>query len=309
MDSLNPFHPSNQRAVVIVSCSMALSPRRSVLRPVGSVSARRWFRLAAPIVALAGGALGWGVLAAPPAGAIVATLFVATAGSDSGNCQSAGSPCATVSYALTQAGPGDTIEVSGTIDDHPSVNLAVTIKAEPGGSPAVLDGTGSGTVVSLGSSADVTIQQVMIENGSTPGVGGGIDVLGGTLTLLDSTIANSSSGIGGGGPGLGGGIDMDGGTLVATNSTFADDTALNGGLGGAIDDDGATVTITDSTFANNSTQGGLGDAILFDGGTSVVAGDIFGNASARWQGPTSAAGRRASTAGTTSATTPRAGSA
>ena len=72
-----------------------------------------------------------------------ATLYVSQGGLDSGTCTSA-SPCATVSYALTQAASGATIKVSGTIDDHPVISHPVTITTWPGGpavSPAVLDGT------------------------------------------------------------------------------------------------------------------------------------------------------------------------
>jgi len=74
---------------------------------------------------------------------------VSRGGLDRGACTKA-SPCATVSYALTKAPSGATIEVSGTIDDHPVISSPVTITTWPGGpagSPAVLDGTPSGTVI------------------------------------------------------------------------------------------------------------------------------------------------------------------
>ncbi len=238
-------------------------------------------RLLAPLVALVGAGCGWGLLSAPPAAATSTTFYVASAGSDSGTCQSAASPCATVSYALTQASAGDVIDVSGTIVDNPTINMAVTIAQEPGGSPAVLDGNGAGSVVDLHSSADVTFDQLTIENGNSPG-GGGIDDLSGTLSIVDSTVANNTAGLAGVSSGLGGGIDMDGGTLSVQDSTFADNTALEamgvGGRGGAIDDDNATLTITDSTFVGNSSQGGIGDAIDFFGGApALLAGDIFGH--------------------------------
>src|SRR5580700_3376252 len=53
---------------------------------------------------------------APRADAVASTLFVATTGSDAGanNCQTSGTPCATLAYALTQAatGTGDTIMIA-----------------------------------------------------------------------------------------------------------------------------------------------------------------------------------------------------
>ena len=58
------------------------------------------------------------------------TLFVSQGGLDSGTCPSA-SPCATVSYALTQAASGATIEVSGTIHDHFTISQPVKITTWP----------------------------------------------------------------------------------------------------------------------------------------------------------------------------------
>src|SRR5579862_7711389 len=102
-------------------------------------------------------ALGAAVLAlgafAPAAAQTAApkTLYVSQGGLDSGICTSA-SPCATVSYALTKAASGATIEVSGTINDHLAITSPVTITTwtgGPAGSPAVLDGTATGTVVTV----------------------------------------------------------------------------------------------------------------------------------------------------------------
>ena len=120
-------------------------------------------------------ALGAGVLAlgafAPAAAQAAApkTLYVSQGGLDSGTCTSA-SPCATVSYALTKAASGATIKVSGTIDDHLVISSPVTITTWPGGpagSPGVLDGTASGTVVTVDSGvAGVTLHDLTIENGT-----------------------------------------------------------------------------------------------------------------------------------------------
>ena len=92
-------------------------------------------------------------------------LYVSPTGADSGTCPQT-SPCATVSYALTQAAPGATIKVSGTIKDHLSISSPVTItnwSGGPAGSPGVLSGTGSGIVVNVFASG-VTLNQLTIEN-------------------------------------------------------------------------------------------------------------------------------------------------
>src|ERR1700691_5406758 len=50
----------------------------------------------------------------PRADAAASNLYVATTGSDTTNCQTSGTPCATLAYALTQAatGTGDTIMIA-----------------------------------------------------------------------------------------------------------------------------------------------------------------------------------------------------
>ena len=66
--------------------------------------------------------LAFGVFAPAAAQAAAPTTsYVSQGGLDSGTCTSA-SPCATVSYALTKAASGATIEVSGTIDDHLAIS-------------------------------------------------------------------------------------------------------------------------------------------------------------------------------------------
>ena len=104
-----------------------------------------------------------------------ATLYVSQGGLDSGICPSA-SPCATVSYALTKAASGATIEVSGTIVGNLGISHPVTITTWPGGpagSPGILDGAGNGTVV-LNEAAGVTIEDLTIEGGGDRTISGGI---------------------------------------------------------------------------------------------------------------------------------------
>ena len=139
----------------------------------------------------AGAVLAFGVLG--PAAAQAAaptTLYVSQGGLDSGTCTSA-SPCATVTYALTKAASGATIEVSGTIDDHPVIKSPVTITTWPGGpavSPAVLNGTASGTVVTVFETAGVTLKDLTIENGAL-----GIFNEFSTLTVIDSTVSGNAA--------------------------------------------------------------------------------------------------------------------
>ncbi len=215
--------------------------------------------LAATAVALA---LGVFAPAAAQAAAPM-TLFVSQGGLDSGTCTSA-SPCATVSFALTKAASSATIEVSGTIDDNLTISHPVTITTWPGGpavSPAVLDGTASGTVVTVGSGVTgVTLHDLTIENGGEGGISNS-----GTLTLTDSTVSGNS----------GDEAIFSNGTMTIIDSTVA----KNSGIG--VWNDSGAMTILASTISGNAGGGILSDnfgtATL---GATIVAGNTGGNCGA-----------------------------
>lgn len=211
--------------------------------------------------------------AAPP------PLYVSQGGLDSGTCTSA-NPCATVSYALTQAASGATIEVSGTIDDHLNISSPVTITTwigGPAGSPAVLDGSSqipnsSGVVNVNGSAAGVTLNDLTIEDG-TPGINNS-----GTLTLTDSTVTGNA-GYGNGGAACAGICNGDGATMTITDSTLAQNSGGGGYIGGI--NNAGTMTVIASTIAGNS---GGGITSGSDGGTAtlgatIVADNTGGNCS------------------------------
>ena len=176
------------------------------------------------------------------------TLYVSQGGLDSGTCTSA-SPCATVSYALTKAASGATIEVSGTIDDHLVISHPVTITTWPGGpagSPAVLDGTANGHVVTVGAGVSgVTLNDLTIENGYSD-YGGAIDN-GGTLTLTDSTVSGNAGDYAG---------IYNTSAMTIIDSTIAKNSgAESAGDGGGIANVG-TMTVIASTISGN-TNGGI----------------------------------------------------
>jgi hypothetical protein len=178
-----------------------------------------------------------------------ATLYVSQGGLDSGTCTKV-SPCATVSYALTKAASGATIEVSGTINDHLAITSPVTITTWPGGpagSPAVLDGTANGHVVTVGAGVTgVTLHDLTIENGYSD-YGGGINN-GGTLTLTDSSVSGNAGDYAG--------IYNDLGTMTIIDSTIAKNSGGEGaGDGGGIANIG-TMTVIASTISGN-TNGGI----------------------------------------------------
>jgi hypothetical protein len=194
--------------------------------------------------------------------ATATTLYVSHGGKNSGTCTSA-SPCATVSYALTKAATGATIEVSGTIDDHLSISHPVTITTWPGGpagSPGVLDGTANGAVVTA-NAGGVTLNDLTIEDG-TRGI-----LNNGTLTLTDSTVSGNKGGY------EFAGIWNESGTMTVVDSTVAKnsgDSDAGGGIGNY-----ATMTVIASTISGN-TGGGIysdGTATL---GATIVADNTKG---------------------------------
>lgn len=213
-------------------------------------------------------ALGAAVLAlgavAPAAAQAAAptTLYVSQGGSNAGTCTSA-SPCATVSYALTQAASGDTIEVSGTINDNLSIKSPVTITNWPGGpdgSAAVLNGTDSGPVVVVGQEVSgVTLHDLTIENGSYEGIGNGEYS---TLTLTDSTVSGNTAEYGG---------ISNSGTMTVIDSTIAENSDNGYADAGGINNY-STMTVVASTISGN-TGGGIysGQGHIATLGATIVA--------------------------------------
>ncbi len=193
-------------------------------------------------ISLAAAALALGALVPAAVQADAASvLYVSQGGLDHGSCTAA-SPCASVSYALTKAPSGATIEVSGTIQDHPVIATPVTVTTWPGGpagSPAVIDGTASGAVVTVAASG-VTLHDLTVEHGAL-----GVYNREGVLTLSDSTVTG--------------------------NSTVAEPYA---GLWNFAD---STATVIDSTIAGNSGAGTVGAGIDNNGTLTVVASTIAGN--------------------------------
>ena len=227
--------------------------------------------------ALVAGVLAGISVAATAASASGTTLYVATGGSDAGSCQTQATPCASISYAVSQASalPGDvTISVAaGTYDDNVVFSSAVswtslTIDGSPT-TPTGVDGTSSGSVFSDASNVaptppPVTLDHLVVEDGSTSGTGGGIDTSG-TMTVIDSTVSNNSA------TGDGGGISSTGissSTLTVTDSTISDNNSA--AYGGGIASGGNT-TVTDSTISGNSAPSGGGGTI--SGGSALTITD------------------------------------
>jgi len=114
-------------------------------------------------------ALLWGLQGATPARADPGTLYVDSAiGSDDSNCSNPAAPCATIGYALTQAGNGDEILVAeGTYTETLDIAITVTLKGGytmsgtlwlPQGGETVVDADGADSpVIRISNGAFVTL--------------------------------------------------------------------------------------------------------------------------------------------------------
>src|SRR5262249_24195065 len=103
-----------------------------------------------------------------------ATRHVSPTGIDAGDCTV--NPCKTIAYAIGQSGPGHTVQVAaGTYPEHVVVDRSITL-AGAGVSSTVIDGSGTGTVITIGASSaslTVSISRLTIQNGRGL-IGGGI---------------------------------------------------------------------------------------------------------------------------------------
>jgi hypothetical protein len=224
----------------------------------------------------------------PPA-TNLANVYLSPSGSDGNDCDSSGTPCATLSGALAEAGSGAAIHISGTVDASGiSLSEPVTIEGVPG-TDATIDGQQSGTPIFTVTTGGVNFSGLTIENGSTGSVGGAIDdQSSGTVTVTDSTFTGNYAGYGGGAISATGG-----GTFEVSGSEFDNNTVNNNGNGGGAIDNGdpaigasnpaETLVIEDSTFTAN--QAYTGGAILstYGGNEVTILGSTFsadiGNAS------------------------------
>ena len=221
-----------------------------------------------------GGTIGITVLHAPPADASGTVLYVSSTGTDSGNCESAASPCATITYALTIASQGITIEVSGTVEGGVAfVTGAITIEQQPGGEPAVLEEQGTSNVLSTDTGASLSLSGVTIEGG-----GGGIDGAGitnlGTVNIVDTTITDNQTQV----------LNAQGGGIWnAGSATIADSTISNNvaAVGAGIYNKQGTLRITDSVIDGNSGVDGAG--IDNAGGTASIGDSTIGGNTASGQ--------------------------
>lgn len=216
-------------------------------------------RAALAVVATSSALLGLGT---GQASALGVTAYVAVGGSDTGNCQSASSPCATISYAVSQASPGGTINVGpGTF----KTSLGLTeqgfytiVGSTLGTAPVtVIEPASPGGTIFAADRSGFTLQDLTLNGEAGTAVSGGY---GSTITLVDSTVTNSAVAACGCGPTA---------QVTVTDSTISGNTV---GIDIAVGS--ANASITASTIANNGT--GV-ESVIY--GVSVAATVLAHNTS------------------------------
>jgi len=92
-------------------------------------------------------------------------------GSNLNTCTAPTNACRTIGHAISLASSGDTIMVAPAIyKEHLNIQLNLGIVGS-GASTTIIDGTGTGTVVTVGSPAHVTVSKVTVRNGVAKGGG------------------------------------------------------------------------------------------------------------------------------------------
>lgn len=178
-------------------------------------------------------------------------------------CTVCASGCAfsEVQDAVNAASDGDTINVcAGTFKETIYIEKNVTL-AGAGINQTILDGDAKDSVIGiLPSLTAVTIRDMTLTNGKSPGVGGGISNGKAQTTLINLLITDNVA------DERGGGFDVDvDGKVTLDNCTISNNYA--GQSGGGTFNLGA-ITCTGTTYSGNTS----GDPAVADNCTEIGAG-------------------------------------
>ena len=177
-------------------------------------------------------------------------------------------PAIPISNNLTITGPGaSSLTISGNGNTGLSYNEASIFKITSG-----IVGI-SGLTLKDGTCTEVSHFTYNPSNPSASTttyehLGGGVYIIGGTVTIADSTISNNTAQ-------EGGGIYVNGGSLELTRSTVSNNNLGTNGNGGGIYLRSGTMAIRDSTISGNIA--GYGAGIISNGTMTISNSTISGN--------------------------------
>ncbi|NIM95961.1 MAG: hypothetical protein GTO18_19860 [Anaerolineales bacterium] len=192
--------------------------------------------------------------------------YVSTSGSDTNDCTSPATTCATIGGVLSKPGftPSDTILVSsGTYTGSASQVVLLeedvfilggwddTFSSQNGSS--IIDGEDTRRGIRVDNGARVTLENFTLQNGNSS-YGGGGQLTNGELTLNNSTITNNTASDAGGGL-ANGTWEMEGSKTLTLNNCTIDGNTVTGhnGVGaGLYNGQSANLIINASTISNNT---------------------------------------------------------
>jgi hypothetical protein len=217
-----------------------------------------------------------------------------TNGSSSYDCLSWGTPCKTITQAITSSTNGDTIYVATGVYTVSNLLIVNRTLIGAGAGETILDGNFADRV--LQTSGNTAIYSVTIRNGLTTGSGDGGAVFNFANLLIANSIIEDNEGSGGGAfrsdarltirdsilrnnsaRNIGGAI-YNRGLLVLENSTLTGNKADSGGAlfhGGQFN--GGTATLTNTTVSSNTVATGVGGIYAYTGTLVLVNSTIANN--------------------------------
>ena len=185
-------------------------------------------------------------------------------------------PFTSVQAAINAASAGDTIVIcKGTYEENVTISRNLTLAADQG-EDVELEGTGSGSVVTIPAGVAATIRGLIITGGAGTADdrgflrGGGI-LNSGTLTVDTCDIAKNTAQIGGGI------YNDDGAELDIIGRSFVSENS--GGDGGGIYNNG-TLTVGDGAELLDNEADGNGGGIFNEGQVTIDGGNVIGNTAA-----------------------------
>jgi fibronectin-binding autotransporter adhesin len=207
----------------------------------------------------------------------------------------------TIQDAINAAVAGDAVIIApGTyLERIDFLNKPISVRSSAGAATTIIDGSLSGTVVTIINSTNAELAGLTIRGGDlVTGSGSGVLITGSTVAIRDCIIADNIANDGAGagvfaqssaltiertafnanqavslitGTGLGTGLSLLDSAATITNSTFDGNLAVEHG-GGAIGASGAsTVTIIGGSFTNNRATAAETSTTTFGGGGAIAA--------------------------------------
>ena len=176
-----------------------------------------------------------------------------------------------INQANANSGVADTIvfDVSGTItllSTLPTITDAAGLIIDGAGQTITVSGGGTVQVMVVSSRAQLTLDHLTVADG-TASESGGINNVGGTVIVRNSTFRNNSA------EGGGGIYNQNNGTVIVVNSTFSSNFGY--GVGGILNN-GGTLTVINSTFSDNI-GGGIFSNNILNLSNTILANSVSGN--------------------------------